>query len=156
MYSIPYKLVIEMENLSYLLEWANICLCPSEKHGGDIEIGVREREWIRYEHCVLNRTINCVLNSTQYPNPRVILAIIFLTGVFTFLNFLKKFIYLFLATLGLRCCVRAFSSCGEWGLLFTVVCRLLCGGFSCCGAQALGAQVSVVAACRLGSCGARA
>ena len=42
-----------------------------------------------------------------------------------FFFFLNKFIYLFLAVLGLRCCVQAFSSCGEWGLLFIVVCRLL-------------------------------
>ena len=28
-----------------------------------------------------------------------------------------------------------------------------CGGFSCCGAQTLGARASVVAACRLSSCG---
>ena len=34
-------------------------------------------------------------------------------------------IYLFLAVLGLRCCVRAFSSCGERGLLFVAVHRLL-------------------------------
>ena len=33
--------------------------------------------------------------------------------------------YLFLATLGLRCCARTFSSCGEWGLLFVVVRGLL-------------------------------
>ena len=33
--------------------------------------------------------------------------------------FFFKFIliYLFLTALGLRCCVRAFSSRGEWGLL---------------------------------------
>ena len=31
-----------------------------------------------------------------------------------------------------------------------------CGGFSCCGALALGAQASVVVAHRLSSCGARA
>ena len=37
----------------------------------------------------------------------------------------NKFIYLFLAALGLRCCARAFSSCGEWGLLFVAVCGLL-------------------------------
>ena len=37
-----------------------------------------------------------------------------------FIYFLKIFIYLFLAALGLRCCVRAFSV----GLL-TAVCRLL-------------------------------
>ena len=35
------------------------------------------------------------------------------------------FIYLFLAALCHRCCARAFSSCGEQGLLFIVVCRLL-------------------------------
>ena len=33
--------------------------------------------------------------------------------------------YLFLAALGLLCCVRAFSSCGEQGLLFVVVWGLL-------------------------------
>ena len=38
--------------------------------------------------------------------------------------------YLFLAVLGLRCCVWAFSSCGEWGLLFVVVNRLLIAGAS--------------------------
>ena len=35
------------------------------------------------------------------------------------------FIYLFLAVLGLRCCAWAFSSCGERGLPFVVVRRLL-------------------------------
>ena len=41
--------------------------------------------------------------------------------------FFNKFIYLFifLAALGLRRCTQAFSSCGEWGLLFIVVCGLL-------------------------------
>ena len=34
-------------------------------------------------------------------------------------------IYLFMAVLGLCSCARAFSSCGEWGLLFVVVCGLL-------------------------------
>ena len=48
--------------------------------------------------------------------------------------------------MGLRCSARAFSSCGKPGLLFIVVHRLLielashCSGFSCCGAQVLGAQ----------------
>ena len=32
---------------------------------------------------------------------------------------------LFLAALGLRCCLWAFSSCGEQGLLFVVVHRFL-------------------------------
>ena len=35
------------------------------------------------------------------------------------------FIYLFLAALGFGCCTRAFSSCGEWGLLFVAVRGLL-------------------------------
>ena len=35
------------------------------------------------------------------------------------------FIYLFLAALGLHCCTLAFSSCGEWGLLFVTVRGLL-------------------------------
>ena len=35
------------------------------------------------------------------------------------------FIYLFLAMLGLGCWVRAFSSCGEQGLLSIAVCGLL-------------------------------
>ena len=35
------------------------------------------------------------------------------------------FFYLFLAVLGLRCCARALSSCGEWGLLFVAVHGLL-------------------------------
>ena len=41
--------------------------------------------------------------------------------------FLKKylFIYLFMAALGLRCCARAFSSCGEQGQLFIAVHGLL-------------------------------
>ena len=41
------------------------------------------------------------------------------------LFFFNKFIYLFLAALGLRCCARAFSSCGKWGLLFVAVHGLL-------------------------------
>ena len=50
------------------------------------------------------------------------------------------FIYLFLATLGLPCGARASH----------------CGGFSCCGAWALGTQASVVVARGLGSCGSQA
>ena len=85
------------------------------------------------------------------------------------LFFLNLLIYLFLASLGLRCCARAFSSCGERGLLFVAVRGLLivvasliaehglqerrlqqlwCTGFSSCGSWALER--------RLSSCGARA
>ena len=44
--------------------------------------------------------------------------------LFFFYKFIY-FIYLFLVVLGLRCCVRAFSSCSERGLLFIAVRRLL-------------------------------
>ena len=54
------------------------------------------------------------------------------------------FIYLFLAALGSHCCARAFSSCGERGLLFVAV-----RGF-------LIAVASLVAEHGLSSCGARA
>ena len=49
-----------------------------------------------------------------------------------------------------------FSSCSERGLLFVVVRGLLTVVASRCGAQAVGTQASVVVACRLSSCGARA
>ena len=71
-----------------------------------------------------------------------------------FLNFIYLFI-LFLATLALPCCVPAFSSSGEQGLLLVAVRGLLivcgawashCGGFSCCEARALGTRASVVVA----------
>ena len=65
------------------------------------------------------------------------------------MQFIYLFIYLFLAVLGLRCCARAFSSCGERGLLFIAVHRLLIAvaslvgsmgsrrmGFSSCGTWA--------------------
>ena len=48
-----------------------------------------------------------------------------ISKILSVFSFLKKFIYLFMAPLGLRCCTRAFSSCGEWGLLFVAVCGLL-------------------------------
>ena len=51
-----------------------------------------------------------------------------------------------MAALGLRCCGLAFSSCGEWGLLFFAVPASHCSGFSCCGARTLGARASVVVA----------
>ena len=64
---------------------------------------------------------------------------------FVFFFFLiHLFIYLlFLAALGLCCCVRASLVA-------------VSGGCSCCGAWALGAQASVVVAHGLSSCGSRA
>ena len=68
---------------------------------------------------------------------------------FTVVFFFYKVIY-FLAALGVRCYVRAFSSCGERGLLFVAVASL------CFGVRALGAWASVVVARGPSNCGARA
>ena len=62
----------------------------------------------------------------------------------------KKYVstYLFLAVLGLCCCLQALSSRSEWGLLVAVA--------SVCRAWALGTRASGVATCGLRSCGSRA
>ena len=44
---------------------------------------------------------------------------------FSFFKFDFLKINLFLAVLGLHCCAWAFSSCGEWGLVFVAVHGLL-------------------------------
>ena len=55
--------------------------------------------------------------------------------------FFFPLIYLSLAALGLRCCMWAFSSCGEQGLLFVAGHGLLIAAASLgCGARALGTR----------------
>ena len=62
-----------------------------------------------------------------------------------------------MAALGLRCCMRAFSSWQRAGATLCCGARASqCSGFSCCGAQALGAWASVVVARGFSSCGSRA
>ena len=67
-----------------------------------------------------------------------------MTSVFCFRTvhfiYLFSFMYVFLAVLGLRCCSRAFSRCGEQGPPFAV------WGLLCLGAGAQSTQASVVAA----------
>ena len=55
------------------------------------------------------------------PPPRVRKSILYVC----ILNHFFFLIDLFLAASGLRCCLLAFSSCGEQGLLFIAVCGLL-------------------------------
>ena len=50
-----------------------------------------------------------------------------------------------LAVQGFHYCLGAFSSCGEWGLLFVTVCGLFIVVASRCGAQPLGMWASVSA-----------
>ena len=64
--------------------------------------------------------------------------------------------FFFFAALDFRCCAQAFSICGEQELLFVALRGLPIAVASLCGARDLGMQASVVAACRLCSCGSRA
>ena len=74
------------------------------------------------------------------------MPIVFCLFLFFLIGLYLLFIYfLSLAALGLCCCTRAFSSCGERASH--------CGGFSCCGAWTLGTQASVAVAHGLSSCG---
>ena len=70
--------------------------------------------------------------------------------LFFFLKLINLFIHLLLflgAVLGLHCCMGAFSSCSERGLLFRCSAQAShCSGFSCCGSRALGTRASVVVA----------
>ena len=71
-----------------------------------------------------------------------------------FFFFLNKFIYLFLAALGVRGCTQAFSSCGEPGLLFVAkhglslwwLLLLWNMGSRCAGISSCGMRASVVVA----------
>ena len=77
---------------------------------------------------------------------------------FSWFSFFFKFIYffiLFLAVLGLRCLVQAFSSCGEQGLLFVAVRGLLVAVASCCGGFSLLQSTGSRHTC-FSSCGSRA
>ena len=66
-----------------------------------------------------------------------------------FFNKFILFIYLFLAVLGLRCCARAFSNCGERGPLFIAV----RGPLTVAASLVAGHRFQT---CRLSSCGSRA
>ena len=63
--------------------------------------------------------------------------------------FFKIFIYLFMAVLGFRFCVRAFSSCGKRGPLFIAVCGPLIIAASLVAEHRLQTR-------RLSNCGSRA
>ena len=58
--------------------------------------------------------------------------------------FFLTFIYLclFLAVLGLHCCMQAFSGYSDWGILCCGLQAYHCGGLSCCRGQVLGTGLS--------------
>ena len=87
---------------------------------------------------------NCSISSWNGSLDHYVVSFLISVRVFIYLFIYLLFIYLFLAVLGLCCCMPSFSSCGEWGLLFIAVCRLLllssmgsrCVGFSSYGTWA--------------------
>ena len=72
-----------------------------------------------------------------------------ITSLFFFFFLINLFIYLLLAVLGLRCCARAFSSCGKRGPLFIAVRGPLTDAASPIAEHRLQTR-------RLSSCGSRA
>ena len=73
----------------------------------------------------------------------------------TFFFFSKYFIYFWLCWVSVA--ARGLSLVEASGATLRCGARAShCSGFSCCRAQALGTQASVVAACGLSSCGSRA
>ena len=91
----------------------------------------------------INLIIHLYVVILPTPYPQVIYNFLFI------ILFFNKFIYLFLAVLGLHFCVRAFSSCGKWGPLFIAVRGLLTIAASLVADHRL-------QTCRLSSCGSRA
>ena len=81
----------------------------------DVNLSFNKLSFISLELCMLQKLTFLDLRYL------LILLLPFLKNYLLFIYF----IYLFLAALGLHCCVWVFSSCGEWGLLFVVVCGLL-------------------------------
>ena len=72
------------------------------------------------------------------PLREVVQAVVIYSTLFLFIYL---FIYLFMAVLGLRFCVRAFSSCSKRGTTLHRSARAShCRGLFCCGAQAPDAQ----------------
>ena len=89
-------------------------------------------------------------------NKAIVTHIVVNMDSFIFINLFILFTYFWLHSVVIDACglslvaarVRATLHCGSWASH--------CSGFSCCGAQALGAQASVVVARGLSSCGSRA
>ena len=84
--------------------------------------------------CVLNlstslntcsKSLACLLTLLMVSFDEQKFLILMKSNLSFFFFFFFKFIYLFLAVFGLRCCAWAFSSCGERGLLFGAMHGLL-------------------------------
>ena len=119
---------------------------------------------------------DCSLERLLARLQRILLGRLLLPQHHPFFFFINLFIYLFLAELGLCCCMRpsgGYSSlrCAGFSLLWLLLLRSTGSrhaGFSSCASWALGARASLVVArglsscvsqaleCRLSTCSARA
>ena len=99
--------------------------------------------------------IPCTNFTPPHPSPPATTHLFF----FIYIKILlKHYLCIIACVLGVRCCIRAFSSSGEQGHSLLAVhghCAVhrRCGGFSC-GRQALGTWAAVVSAQGLISCDA--
>ena len=69
--------------------------------------------------------LNGIINATVLINVSIHILSVVLSNCCVFFNKFIYYLFLFLAVLSPRCCARAFSSCGERGLLFVAVHGLL-------------------------------
>ena len=100
------------------------------------------KEGSRQDICTPCSQQHCSQQPKGRNNPSVQMSIFF-KPIYLFIYLLLLFFLV--SALCLRCCARAFSSCGEQGLLFVVVHGLLTEVASLrCRAQALDARASVV------------
>ena len=117
--SISVKIVIEL----LIVIAMNLKMALSSTHILTIVFQIMNMEYLSIYFCLLQ----CLLSlfySFQCKDTLPSWLNSFWSILFYLFLFIY-FVYLFLAALGLHCCVWAFSSCGEWGLLFVAVCRLL-------------------------------
>ena len=107
---------------------------------GIIQSSVDSLRIFYFLYCILQLSLGLLvffislMNFSQCSSILLLSSRSILRVFFTF-----KFIYLVLPVLGLHCSVRAFSTCGIWGLLSgSGVYVSHCSGFFCCRTGALG------------------
>ena len=94
---------------------SKICRCSREQSGsqGKLRTTSSPDEKMGVSGCVHRAWCSCLL-PTRLCFPCFCLFV-------CFYKFIYFILFLFLAVLGLRCCMRVFSSCGKRGLLFVAV-----------------------------------
>ena len=132
------------ENNSFFIVYV-LCLCRALVYC-EYVCGVCSVCWMMCYmscvYCVWYVCVSCVCCGYMV----CVLSAVYVCITVLCVSFLSNFylcIYLFLAALGLRCCMWTFSSCGQQGLRYSCGTGAShCSGFSCCRTQSLGARLS--------------